>query len=100
MKKEKFNQLLESVQQMGRIRGGTKLDGMKLSYRVKPATPTEVKEVRIKVLGLTQIGFARVIGESPSAVRHWEQGRRRPSGSATKIIRLLKNHPDRLVELR
>jgi len=51
-------------------------------------------------LHLTQVGFASVVGESPSAVEHWEQGIRRPSGSASKLIRVLKTHPELIAELR
>jgi putative transcriptional regulator len=72
---------------------------MRESYRQKPATTQEVKGVR-KALHLTQVGFASVVGESPSAVEHWEQGIRRPSGSASRLIRILKSHPDLVSELR
>jgi putative transcriptional regulator len=99
MKKENFDQLIKSVHQMGEIMKGKKLAGMKVTYRAKPATAKEVQTVR-KELHLTQESFARVVGESPSAVKHWEQGIRTPRGSAAKLIRLLRSHPKLVAELR
>jgi putative transcriptional regulator len=99
MKKEHFNDLLKSVNQMGEIMKGKKLPGTKVTYRAKPATAEEVQKIR-KELHLTQEGFAQVVGESPSAIRHWEQGLRTPRGSAAKLIRVLKSHPELVTELR
>jgi putative transcriptional regulator len=99
MKKEHFNDLLKSVNQMGEIMKGKKLPGIKVTYRAKPATAEEVQNIR-KELHLTQEGFAQVVGESPSAIRHWEQGLRTPRGSAAKLIRVLKAHPELVTELR
>jgi hypothetical protein len=56
MKKENFDQLIGSVQQMGEIMKGKKLAGMKVSYRAKPATAKEVQTIR-KGLRLTQEGL-------------------------------------------
>src|SRR5258708_40186398 len=98
MKKEKFNQLIGSVRQMGEIMKGKKPAGMKVTYRAKPATAQEVQKIR-KELHLTQESFARVVGESPSAIRHWEQGIRTPRGSAAKLIRVLEMHPELAAEL-
>jgi putative transcriptional regulator len=98
MKKEHFDRLLESVKQAGQIIHGKKLPGMRITYRDKPATSKEVQTFR-KELHLTQEGLAHLVGESPSAVRHWEQGLRRPSGSATRLIRVLKTHPELVTEL-
>jgi putative transcriptional regulator len=99
MKKEHFNNLVKSVNQMGEMVKGKKLAGVKVTYRAKPATAEEVQKIR-KELHLTQEGFAQVVGESPSAIRHWEQGIRTPSGSAAKLIRVLKSHPELVTELR
>jgi len=44
--------------------------------------------------------FAGIVGASPNAVEHWEQGIRRPSGSASKLIRILKSHPELISEIR
>jgi len=99
MKQKDFKDFMKSVHQMGEMMKGKKLAGARVTYRAKPATAQEVQKVR-KELHLTQEGFARVVGESPSAIRHWEQGIRTPRGSAAKLIRLLKSHPRLVSELR
>ena len=99
MNDKDFKLMRESIKQAVEIKKGKKLAGMRESYRQKPASAQEVKGLR-KALHLTQVGFANVVGESPSAVEHWEQGIRRPSGSASKLIRVLKTHPELIAELR
>ena len=99
MKDEHFQELLTSVHQMGDYLKGRKVQGVRVSYRFKPLTSKDVKEVRVKVLKVTQETFAQIIGEGLGAVRTWEQGTRHPGGAATKIIRMMKAHPERAKEL-
>ena len=49
--------------------------------------------------GLSQSGFARVLGLSVRTLQEWEQGRKYPSGPAQKLIELVGRHPELLVEL-
>ena len=99
MKAKHFNQLRRSIGQMGRIMRGEKVPARQISARPVPPTPKEVRALRTKILNLTQMEFSRVMGESVSAVRHWEQGIRNPSGSATRLMGLLQIHPETLKEL-
>jgi len=99
MKEEHFQELLTSVKQMGDYLKGKKVPGVKVSLHPKPATAKEVKEVRIKVLKVTQEQFARIVGEGVGAVRTWEQGVRNPGGAATKLIRYVKDHPEHAKDL-
>lgn len=99
MKDEHFQELLTSVHQMGDYLKGQKVPGTRVSFKSKPLTSKDVKEVRVKVLKVTQETFAQIIGEGLGAVRTWEQGTRHPGGAATKIIRLMKAHPERAKEL-
>jgi putative transcriptional regulator len=94
-----FEQLLESVRQMGDHLKGKKVQGVRVTYRTKPITSKEVKDVRVKVLKVTQEEFARIVGEGLGAIRTWEQGTRRPGGAATKLIRMIRTHPERAKEL-
>lgn len=52
----------------------------------------DVKEIRSS-LQLTQEQFAGFIGASIHAVRHWENGRRTPSGTARTLLYILQNNP-------
>jgi DNA-binding transcriptional regulator YiaG len=99
MKDEHFKELLTSVHQMGDYMKGKKVQGVRVTFRSKPLTSKDVKEVRVKVLKVTQETFAQIIGEGLGAVRTWEQGTRHPGGAATKIIRLMQAHPERAKEL-
>lgn len=60
-------------------------------------TAEDIARIR-KGLGYSQTVFARVLAVSPQTVRGWEQGSRRPSGSAARLLQLLE-HPDHLQQL-
>ena len=46
-----------------------------------------------RFVGLTQIQFAQAMGISVHTLRNWEQGRRRPEGSAIALLRIAARHP-------
>ena len=52
----------------------------------------DVKEIRSS-MHLTQVQFAHFIGASVHAVRHWENGRRTPDGTARTLLCVLQNNP-------
>ena len=61
-----------------------------------PATvhaPVEPREVR-KQARLTQPQMAALMGMSLSGYRKWEQGRRRVSGPAVALLRIIEREPD------
>lgn len=49
--------------------------------------------------GLSQSGFALVLGLSVRTLQEWEQGRKHPSGPARKLIELVGRHPELLAVL-
>jgi putative transcriptional regulator len=88
MKKQGFEDLVESVRQAGRIRRG----------EAKASRVTEFNEVDVKAvrsqLGKSQSEFARMIGVSVSTLQNWEQGRRRPEGPARALLRVAAANPE------
>lgn len=58
-----------------------------------PPSAEQVRAIRAK-LGLSQAQFARRFGLSLDAVQQYEQGRRRPSGSAATLLRVIEADPD------
>lgn len=88
MREEDFNNLVESVQQAGRIRRG----------EMEPSRTTEFKPVDVKAvrrqLGMSQTEFARMIGVSVATLQNWEQGRRRPEGPARALLRVAAADPE------
>ena len=47
-----------------------------------------------KRLGLTQEEFSVRIGVSVNTVRNWEQGKRRPTGTAQSLLKVLDKSPE------
>jgi putative transcriptional regulator len=79
-----FNELLESVQQADAI-----LRGKARPSRVFEFPDPEVRTIRDRT-GLSQDKFAMLIGVKPSTLRNWEQGRRKPTGPAKALLRILE----------
>ena len=52
----------------------------------------DIQSIREKIK-LSQKVFARLLNVSPSSVRQWEQGKRKPSGSTKVLLELLKMEP-------
>ena len=88
MKKEDFNNLVESVHQAARIRRGEEQPS-----RVVEFAPVDVKAIRQR-LGKSQSEFASMIGVSISTLQNWEQGRRRPEGPARALLRVAAANPE------
>lgn len=57
----------------------------------------DVKEIRVN-MQLTQEQFASLIGASIHAVRHWENGRRTPDGTARTLLHVLRNNPHAILD--
>jgi putative transcriptional regulator len=88
MKKELFDELLESVRE-----GGAILRGEREPSRAFAFDEPDVRSLREKH-GLSQPKFAALLGISVGTLRNWEQGRRRPEGSARVLLRVVAEHPE------
>ena len=55
--------------------------------------PSDVREARRR-LGMTQPAFAECFGVALPTLRKWEQGTRRPDGSARVLLRVIQTEPD------
>lgn len=61
-----------------------------------PAAPQEATQFARQVrqrLGLSQAEFAQRTDVSLETIRNWEQGKRRPTGAAKALLRLLNSAP-------
>ena len=92
MKKQLFEELLESVKQGGAIKRGE----MKAS-RIFDFNKPNVQLIR-KQYGLSQQKFATLLGISISTLRNWEQGRRNPEGPARVLLRVAATHPEAILD--
>jgi putative transcriptional regulator len=88
MKKERFDDLVASIKEAGRIhRGETK------ASRTFVFQPEDVRQIREK-LHKSQSEFARMIGVSVSTLQNWEQGRRQPEGPARALLVVASKAPE------
>jgi putative transcriptional regulator len=71
------------------------LDGSadKRLYRAHVPKKINVRKIRSQ-LGLSQEAFAETYGFAVSAVRDWEQGRRKPERSARILLKIVEKEPD------
>ncbi|MES9818941.1 MAG: NadS family protein [Candidatus Thiodiazotropha sp.] len=88
MKKEMFDELLESVQEMDEIVKGKKKASRSFDY-----PDPEVKAIRERI-GVSQEKFALLLGVSKRTVENWEQGRRHPTGAARSLLRIVEADPE------
>lgn len=72
-----------------------KLKARKAKCTVNPIpefTAQEIKAVRTE-LAMTQVTFAAVLGVSRKTVEAWEAGTNAPSGTARRMLSLLRTEP-------
>jgi putative transcriptional regulator len=93
MKKELFDELLQSVKEAAAIERGK----LKPSRRFEIKTANDVARVRNR-LGLSQNKFARLLGISENTLQNWEQGRRKPAGAAKVLLKVAARHPQMILE--
>jgi putative transcriptional regulator len=92
MKKELFAELVESIEEAGKIRKGLAKPSRTYRYR-----PIDIKRIRSK-LHVSQSQFSLMIGVSKSTLQNWEQGRREPEGPAKALLRIVDKRPQAVLE--
>ena len=93
MKKELFDELLQSVKEAAAIEDGK----MKPSRQFKVKSGADVAAVRTK-MGLSQSKFAALLSISEDTLQNWEQGRRKPTGPAKVLLKVAALHPEALLD--
>ena len=91
MKEKQFDELIESVRDMGRHMRGELVSGVRMQEFPDP----EVKAIRERT-GLSQSRFAYRIGVKPKTLQNWEQRRVRPAGPARALLKIVDANPDAL----
>ena len=87
MRRENFEELLESVRESGRILRGEAKPSREFVF-----TPEDVRSIR-KKLKKSQDEFALMLGVSVATLRNWEQGRRHPHGPARALLKIAAENP-------
>lgn len=89
MSKRAFNKIKAGLDSAKAYLDGT---ADKRRYRVHVPETIDVRKIRTQ-LGLSQEAFAHTYGFALSAVRDWEQGRRRPERSARVLLKIVEKEP-------
>jgi putative transcriptional regulator len=90
MTKRAFDKIMEGLDQARAYLEGT---ADRRRYRVHVPEKVDVRKIRAQ-LGLSQEAFAATYGFALSAVRDWEQGRRRPERSARILLKIVEKEPE------
>jgi putative transcriptional regulator len=93
MKKELFDELLQSVREGGEILRGEREPSRSFHFE-----EPDIRRLREKH-GLSQTRFAALMGISVGTLRNWEQGRRKPEGSARVLLHVVARHPEAVFDV-
>lgn len=72
----------------------------KLAPPAPEFTKTQIKHLRIEILDCTQEELAALLNVDLGTIRHWEQGLRKPTSSANRLLQLFMERPELTVELK
>lgn len=100
MKKDVFAELTESLNEvLAHAQGKITLKTKRVPIPELPEERPSKDIVRIRQkLGVSQAVFARVLGVARDTEISWEQGRRKPSGPALRLLEIVEHHPEYLIE--
>jgi putative transcriptional regulator len=59
----------------------------------------EISQLRISKLKVSQPILAAYLGVSAAALRAWEQGLKKPSGAARRLLQIIDNSPQQFLHL-
>lgn len=93
MKKELFEELLGSVREGGEILRGERAPARSFHF-----DGPDVRQLRERH-GFSQSRFAALMGISVGTLRNWEQGRRKPEGSARVLLKIVERHPEAVFDV-
>ena len=92
MNDKDFADLVESIKQAGQIKRGELAP-----ERVFEFSPLDIKAIR-EQFQKSQREFAYMIGVSVGTLQNWEQGRRKPEGSARALLQIAAKNPKAVIE--
>jgi putative transcriptional regulator len=97
VRKELFDELVESVKEMKAIQAGRRKPSRvtRAEALLGNGTPN-VAGLRAR-FNLSQAKFAALLGISVDTLQNWEQQRRQPHGPAKVLLRVAATHPEALL---
>src|SRR5579883_3165799 len=101
MSKEAFSELEESLNQaLGYEKGerkGFRVTEKKIPLAPKPRSKAVITKLR-QSFNCSQSVFAKLLNVSVKTVQAWEQGVRKPSDAALKLLAIAEKHPETLYD--
>ena len=101
MKKTKLGQeLIEGMMEMiAHQEGKITLRTTKVEMPEPPPelSGDEVSKIRLKKLHMSQGAFAKLLGVSVRVIQSWEQGEKKPSGAARRLLQVAAKNPEALL---
>jgi DNA-binding transcriptional regulator YiaG len=82
-----FEELIESVRE-----GGAIVRGQRKPSRRFQLQPRGIRAIRRRTM-LSQSEFAQLMGVSVKTLQNWEQSRRRPTGPAATLLKIIAHEP-------
>lgn len=82
-----FNRIMAGLEEVAEI-----VEGRAAPARLRAPAEVDVRAIRRR-LGLSQHAFATRFGFSASAVKDWEQHRRRPEAAARILLTVIDREP-------
>jgi putative transcriptional regulator len=95
MREGLFQELVESVKEMGAVMRGEQEPSRTFEFPRDQAL--DVPAIRRR-FGLSQAKFAALLGISARTLEGWEQGRRQPEGAARVLLRVAARHPEAVLD--
>ena len=85
-----FDRLVESTKQAMDISEGKLKTFSSFTFEL----PEDIKTIRHDKLQISQDMFAAMLGVSVRTLQEWEQGRRKPSGTAKSLLKVASFAPE------
>jgi DNA-binding transcriptional regulator YiaG len=87
-----FDEALEAMKSVEPLERRFSVRTYKADFGCRAYGPDDVRRVR-RLLGMSQVFFARFLGVDPNTVRSWEQGTRPPSPIARRFMGEIEEDP-------
>jgi putative transcriptional regulator len=88
--------LIESMEEaVQHSKGKITLNSERLELPDEPPiySKTKIKNIREKLLEVSQPVFASILACSPSAIKSWERGENSPNGTTRRLLQLIERDP-------
>jgi DNA-binding transcriptional regulator YiaG len=88
-----FDEAIEAMRSGGSVDKQLSVRTYKAEFTCRSYGPEDVHRVR-RLLGMSQVFFAKFLGVDPNTVRSWEQGARPPSPIARRFMGEIEEDPE------